>query len=135
MGGGCRLLLAGPTGLSAAADPSPRHTPAAAARSTPGSPPTTSADSTCSRQGVKLCRKPLFVRRPPVQSHGASHRAFSELDLKAVETELVQSRAVREDGLGKPVEVFSYPYGDAGANFEVVRDTLRRAGSRAACLY
>jgi peptidoglycan/xylan/chitin deacetylase (PgdA/CDA1 family) len=70
-----------------------------------------------------------------VQSHGASHRAFSELDLKAVETELVRSRAVLEDGLGKPVEVFSYPYGDAGADREAVRDALRRAGYRAACLY
>jgi len=47
----------------------------------------------------------------------------------------VQSRAVLEDGLGEPVEVFSYPYGDAGANFEVVRDALRRAGYWAACLY
>ena len=35
-----------------------------------------------------------------VQSHGASHRAFSELDIGEVETELVRSKAVLEDGLG-----------------------------------
>jgi hypothetical protein len=33
------------------------------------------------------------------------------------------------------VEVFSYPYGDRGANVEAVQGALRRAGYRAACLY
>jgi peptidoglycan/xylan/chitin deacetylase (PgdA/CDA1 family) len=70
-----------------------------------------------------------------VQSHGASHRAFSELDLQAAKAELVRSKAVLEDGLGKPVAVFSYPYGDSGTNFKAVRGALRRAGYRAACLY
>jgi peptidoglycan/xylan/chitin deacetylase (PgdA/CDA1 family) len=64
-----------------------------------------------------------------VQSHGASHWAFSELDIGEVETELAQSRAVLEDGLGKPVEVFSYPYGDRGANVEAVQGALRRAAT------
>lgn len=70
-----------------------------------------------------------------VQSHGASHQAFSELDSIEQEEELQQSKAVLEAGLRKRVEVFSYPYGDNGANPRVLERTLKRTGYRAACLY
>jgi peptidoglycan/xylan/chitin deacetylase (PgdA/CDA1 family) len=70
-----------------------------------------------------------------VQSHGASHRALSGLGPAELGAELVQSRAVLEDGLGRPVEVFCYPYGDGGKDPERVSLALRRAGYRAACLY
>jgi peptidoglycan/xylan/chitin deacetylase (PgdA/CDA1 family) len=84
-----------------------------------------------------------------VQSHGASHRPFSGLTLAEQEEELRRSKATLEVGLGKRVEVFSYPYGDDGvsshpyddddeASYQVlrkVRETLERAGYRAACLY
>jgi peptidoglycan/xylan/chitin deacetylase (PgdA/CDA1 family) len=70
-----------------------------------------------------------------VQSHGVSHRAFSGLSQVEREQELVRSRAALEDGLGKPVEVFSYPYGDCGREPGAARSVLERTGYRAACLY
>jgi peptidoglycan/xylan/chitin deacetylase (PgdA/CDA1 family) len=70
-----------------------------------------------------------------VQSHGVSHRALSGLDPAEAEAELRRSRAALEDGLGRPVTVFCYPYGDGGRDPAGVAAALRRAGYRAACLY
>ena len=70
-----------------------------------------------------------------VQSHGVSHRAFSELDLAEQKEELMRSKAVLEDGLGKPVNVFAYPYGDGGMTPAVQRNLLMQAGYAASCLY
>jgi peptidoglycan/xylan/chitin deacetylase (PgdA/CDA1 family) len=70
-----------------------------------------------------------------IQSHGASHRWFSKLDLIEQEEELYRSRAVLESNLGKRVDVFAFPYGDNGGNQKEVARMLRRAGYRAACLY
>jgi peptidoglycan/xylan/chitin deacetylase (PgdA/CDA1 family) len=70
-----------------------------------------------------------------IQSHGVSHRTLSALDPSEQEVELVRSKAVLEDGLDKPVEVFCYPYGDAGRDAERTARTLQRAGYQAACLY
>jgi peptidoglycan/xylan/chitin deacetylase (PgdA/CDA1 family) len=70
-----------------------------------------------------------------VQSHGASHRRFSQLDAEEQETDLSRSKACLEAGLGKPVELLAYPYGDCGADPGRVAGALARAGYRAACLY
>jgi peptidoglycan/xylan/chitin deacetylase (PgdA/CDA1 family) len=70
-----------------------------------------------------------------IQSHGTAHRAFSEISLAEQEEELYRSKVTLETKLGQAVEVFSFPYGDAGANPEVVRGALQRTGYRAACLY
>jgi len=83
-----------------------------------------------------------------VQSHGASHQPLSDLTPAEQEGELRRSKTTLEAGLGKRVEVFSYPYGDDGvssypygddgASSQVlwkVREMLKRAGYRAACLY
>jgi peptidoglycan/xylan/chitin deacetylase (PgdA/CDA1 family) len=70
-----------------------------------------------------------------VQSHGVSHRTFSQLSPQELEQELLQSRRAVEDGVGKPVEVLAYPYGDGGADPAAVRAALERTGYRAACLY
>ncbi len=48
---------------------------------------------------------------------------------------MLRSRAVLECNLGKPVEVFAFPYGDNGGDQEKVVKALKRAGYRAACLY
>src|SRR6185437_280983 len=53
-----------------------------------------------------------------VQSHGCSHRTLSDLGPREWEREIVRSRAVLEEGLGRPVEVFCYPYGDGGRDPE-----------------
>jgi peptidoglycan/xylan/chitin deacetylase (PgdA/CDA1 family) len=70
-----------------------------------------------------------------IQSHGVSHRAFSALYPSGQKKELLRSKAALEDGLGKPVEVFSYAYGDCGPEPGAARSMLARAGYRAACLY
>ena len=83
-----------------------------------------------------------------VQSHGTSHRPFSGLTPVEQEEELRRSKTKLEAGLGKRVEVLSYPYGDDGVSsypysadgassrvLRRVRETLKRAGYRAACLY
>lgn len=70
-----------------------------------------------------------------IQSHGMSHRGFSELSLTEQEEELCRSKAILEAGLEKPVAVFSFPYGDAGSDPPAVGRLLQRTGYRAACLY
>jgi peptidoglycan/xylan/chitin deacetylase (PgdA/CDA1 family) len=70
-----------------------------------------------------------------IQSHGATHRPFSKLELHEQREELVGSKALLETQLKKPVEVFAFPYGDEGTNSKSLRRMLGRAGYRAACLY
>lgn len=70
-----------------------------------------------------------------IQSHGASHRAFSKLGLPEQETEIRRSKGVLEAGLGEPIDFFSFPYGDRGANPAAVEKTLEQSGYRAACVY
>jgi peptidoglycan/xylan/chitin deacetylase (PgdA/CDA1 family) len=70
-----------------------------------------------------------------IQSHGASHRPFSELDLPEQAEELTRSKAILDAGLKKPVEVFAYPYGDGGKDPHSTVRALKRTGYRAACLY
>jgi peptidoglycan/xylan/chitin deacetylase (PgdA/CDA1 family) len=70
-----------------------------------------------------------------IQPHGVSHRTFSELAGEEIETELRESKAVLEAGLERPSLVFSFPYGDSGADVKFTRETLNRLGYRAACLY
>ena len=70
-----------------------------------------------------------------IQSHSASHRRFSGMNLDEQKVELVRSKAALEDNLGKRVEIFAFPYGDDGENPEELRGELELAGYRAACLY
>ena len=70
-----------------------------------------------------------------IQSHGASHRPLSQLDSDEQRQELVRSKAELEAGLGSPVDLFAYPYGEGGMNPRAMRQALKRAGYRAACLY
>jgi O-antigen biosynthesis protein len=75
----------------------------------------------------------LQVLGVSVQSHGVTHRAFSHLGPPELEGEVVGSKAQLETELGTPVELLSFPYGDAGAGD--VRAALVRAGYHGACLY
>ena len=70
-----------------------------------------------------------------VQSHGISHRRLSWLDVAEQEQEVVASKTILEQALGKPVDVFAHPYGDEGADPGALRELFKRAGYRAACLY
>ncbi|PYU14561.1 MAG: hypothetical protein DMG29_09400, partial [Acidobacteria bacterium] len=70
-----------------------------------------------------------------IQSHGVSHKGLSWLSPAELDQELRESKIVLEAGLGKPVEVLAYPYGDEGADRALTTAALKRAGYRAACLY
>ena len=73
--------------------------------------------------------------RVSIQSHGISHRHFSEMDAREQKRELVKSRAALETGLGTTVSVFAYPFGDDGLDPPAVGHLVAGAGYRAACLY
>jgi peptidoglycan/xylan/chitin deacetylase (PgdA/CDA1 family) len=70
-----------------------------------------------------------------IQSHAASHHPFSQMELNEQKAELLRSKAVLEDGLGKEVSVIAFPFGDDGANPERLRSELEAAGYCAAFLY
>jgi peptidoglycan/xylan/chitin deacetylase (PgdA/CDA1 family) len=73
----------------------------------------------------------LERRGVAVESHGASHRTFSELTPSERVAELERSKAALQTELGHAVHLFAYPYGDdAGAAPQV-----REAGYRAAFGY
>jgi peptidoglycan/xylan/chitin deacetylase (PgdA/CDA1 family) len=77
----------------------------------------------------------LAHRGVAVQSHGASHRAFSELTPDERVLELERSKAALEAELEQPVELIAYPYGDDAGTPPGLREALVRTGYRAACLY
>lgn len=77
----------------------------------------------------------LTSHRVSVQSHGVSHRRFSEISLGEQKEELIRSKSVLENNLGTPVELIAFPYGDDGKNKEYTKSCLREIGYQAACLY
>ena len=68
-----------------------------------------------------------------VQAHGVTHAALSSLGEDAVRDELTGSKIQLEERLGSPVQVFAYPYGDAG--HPLLQRLLPSLGYRAGCLY
>ena len=77
----------------------------------------------------------LAAARVSVQSHGVSHRPFSALSHEEQVQELRSSKGVLETIVGEPVDLFSFPYGDAGAADQTLKAGLREVGYRAAFLY
>ena len=70
-----------------------------------------------------------------IQSHGVTHRPLSKLSLQEQIDEFRRSKSVIESGLSKPVDIFSFPYGDDGLDSKKTAEALALAGYRAACLY
>lgn len=66
-----------------------------------------------------------------VESHGASHRIFSELEPSERAAELERSKAALEAEVGRVVQLFAYPYGDDGD----AAAQVRAAGYGAAFVY
>lgn len=69
-----------------------------------------------------------------IQSHGVSHSWFSLLEPKRQWYELASSKEVLEIRLGKQVELFAFPYSDAGLDRVSVNRMLAGTGYRAAFL-
>jgi peptidoglycan/xylan/chitin deacetylase (PgdA/CDA1 family) len=70
-----------------------------------------------------------------IESHSASHPFFSNLSEQEQLRELRESRRTLEEGLGRPVDLIAYPYGDAGRDAVLAQKLAQHAGYRAACLY
>ena len=70
-----------------------------------------------------------------IQSHGVRHAGFAGLAQQEQEEELCRSKAVIEAELGKPVQIFAYPYGQVSSDRSALCGALKRAGYRAACLF
>jgi peptidoglycan/xylan/chitin deacetylase (PgdA/CDA1 family) len=71
-----------------------------------------------------------------VQSHGIRHRSFRCLSLREQEKEVTCSKRIVEERLGKPVQLFAYPYGHTPAHGRrALGDLLKRVGYRAAFLF
>jgi len=70
-----------------------------------------------------------------VQSHGKTHRAFSDISPAERRREVADSKAALEARLGGPVDVFAYPYGDDADGAGDVRAALAESGYRAAFGY
>jgi peptidoglycan/xylan/chitin deacetylase (PgdA/CDA1 family) len=70
-----------------------------------------------------------------VQSHGVSHRHFSKLDDAQIRYEIEYSKRLVEHHMGHAVDMFSFPYGDNGAEPLFTTAILRNAGYSAAFLY
>ncbi len=70
-----------------------------------------------------------------IQSHGVHHAAMSDLDPAAQRVELEESRRTLETATGSPVELFAFPYGDAGTDTRAMTEAVRRAGYHAAFAY
>ncbi len=70
-----------------------------------------------------------------VQSHGKSHRAFSDISAAERRREIADSKAALEARLEEPVDFFAYPYGDDADGTADVRAALAASGYRAAFGY
>ena len=70
-----------------------------------------------------------------IQSHGVSHRTLAELSPEEIEDELARSKALLEQAVDAPVELFAYPYGELGGDPDAVDEALERSGYAAAFLY
>jgi peptidoglycan/xylan/chitin deacetylase (PgdA/CDA1 family) len=70
-----------------------------------------------------------------VQSHGESHRRFSELEPQGRALELERSKAVLEAELERAVELFAFPYGDDAGLPPELHEALGRTGYVAAFGY
>ena len=70
-----------------------------------------------------------------VQSHGVTHRRFSELSSSKQWQDILLSKQTLENGLGKSVECLAFPCGDPGTDQFRTCAELERAGYAAAFLY
>lgn len=77
----------------------------------------------------------LLDRGVAVQSHGESHRHFTELGPQERALELERSKTVLEQELERAVELFAFPYGDDAGLPPELHQALRRTGYVAAFGY
>lgn len=81
------------------------------------------------REGLKMMDwhelKSLERQGITIGSHTVTHPYLTSVDQSTAEKEIVESKKILEEKLGRPVRVFSYPYGDANAS---VKRMVKEAG-------
>lgn len=70
-----------------------------------------------------------------IQSHGVSHRAFSDMTDGELAGEVNDSKDAIESAIGGTVELISYPFGDPGRDPPATASALRAAGYKTAFGY
>lgn len=70
-----------------------------------------------------------------IQSHGASHRSFEDLENDTLRQELIHSREAIEQHLGRPACLLAYPYGHPGNVAQRTAAWAKEAGYAAAFAY
>ncbi len=68
-----------------------------------------------------------------IGGHTVSHPALSTVDAETAIREIAECKRDLERLAGAPVDLFSYPYGDAGAETDGIAERVRESGYRLAC--
>lgn len=68
-----------------------------------------------------------------IESHGMEHCSLGRLERPEVRRQLVDSKMVLEDQLGRPVSSFAYPFGTLRDFNHTTREEIQSAGYRTAC--
>ncbi|MFZ5995735.1 MAG: polysaccharide deacetylase family protein [Thermodesulfobacteriota bacterium] len=74
----------------------------------------------------------LSANNVDIQSHGCSHCKLTEIAPPDFQRELEKSKHVLEDGLGRPVDFFCYPFGEVTQNIAAAAGAAGYRG--AACM-
>ncbi|MEP7154374.1 MAG: polysaccharide deacetylase family protein [Betaproteobacteria bacterium] len=98
-------------------------------------PATTNNDSSLSGVVTWPQVREMASARIEFGSHGVSHPVLTQLEDSVLERELVESRAVLEAQLGRPVETIAYPDGGLQAFDARVVEAVKRAGYRLGLSY
>ena len=75
----------------------------------------------------------LSMRGVGIESHGMEHCSLGRLDRTEVRRQLLDSKVVLEEQLGKPVTSFAYPFGTLRDFNHTTREEIQSAGYRTAC--
>jgi peptidoglycan/xylan/chitin deacetylase (PgdA/CDA1 family) len=86
-----------------------------------------------------ICDWPELVdlerRKVSIQSHGVSHRQFSELSNPEIRDEIARSKDALEAAIGHSVSGIAYPYGDPGNDSAALDAMLAEAEYEIGFLY
>ena len=70
--------------------------------------------------------------RLAIGSHGHSHHSLADLDMQSQQRELVVSKRILEERLGREVPAIAYPFGWTGTYTQATKMLVQKAGYRVA---
>ena len=68
-----------------------------------------------------------------VGSHGLDHQSLARLPIARARGQIIDSKRILEDRLGKPITAIAYPYGTRSDFNNAVKEEIRTAGYLCAC--